>query len=108
MLGRTVAIFGLTGHDDEGHEHTLSGLYVVEEFCPYEPSNYCWSDCFLLVRADEARDSRENIAWPSFSVDADDLWAQVEPQDYGNRLAEMRWMELAMEDADYLASLAER
>lgn len=102
ILGSTVALtlcpaqkgnFEGEWEQDENHRaifHPISGLFIVEEFQPYEPSAYSWDTGWILCRKD-------GDGKTSYFVSDDDLWAQVNPQSYGRNLVVERDMELAAE-----------
>jgi hypothetical protein len=95
-LGRTVALtscpaFAEGSGEVAVAENPISGLFIVAEFWPVEPSAYVWSPTFLVCRAGGDADA------PSWTVDADVLVSQVDPHAYGRQLELERDMEFAEE-----------
>jgi hypothetical protein len=92
LIGRQVALTAAKAYDLEaGKETTISGLFVIDEFHPYEPAAYVHADCFTVIDPDD---------WSrSYSVDAELIEEQVNPSEFGKRMAEEREALLAMDDA---------
>jgi hypothetical protein len=71
----------------------LNGLYVVSEYCPYEPSAYVHSPQFVVVPEDG-----EQVDPAEFIIDADEFDKQVWPKTYGRALVQEREAAFAAED----------
>lgn len=93
ILGQTVALTLCPAEDDCGGQHRISGLFDVEEFLPYEPSNYVHESGYHVFRAGEGET-------PCYFVKYEDLWEQVDPQSTGRQLELERWLEQRAEDLD--------
>lgn len=101
LVGRTVALTGClseayNGTVDGKGEYLmcsiLGGLFVVEEFHPYEPSNYVFSPAYTVVPADEPERGE-------FWIAAQDLEEQVDPAGHARMLVLEREMAFAEEES---------
>jgi hypothetical protein len=89
--GETVCLYYCPAcvSNEVENEVTISGLFVIEEFWPYEPSNYVWSPFYTVARKDNPDDL--------YDVDVYALLEQVEPKTHGRLLEQEREMEFANE-----------
>jgi hypothetical protein len=98
--GATVALTRCpaigTGTVDHGVEE-ISGLFILVEFLPFEPSNYVWSPTWVVMSARTAYEGAFEA--PTWDVDAHVLFEQVDPQGYGRMLVQEREQRLAEEFA---------
>jgi len=90
--GRIVALTSLPATNDHGERRELSGLFTLVEFWPVEPSAYVHAPTWIVAEA-------ERTDGPTWDVDADLLFEQVDPVAYGHNLAADRLADLQMEDA---------
>jgi hypothetical protein len=96
-VNKTIVLWQCPASDHKGNDIKISGLYFVDQFCPYEPSNYVWSACYDLCPA--------GLDFPVeldkfVSVDVDRFTEQVDPQSYGRQLVQEREMDFYEEDRD--------
>lgn len=99
MIGQTVVFVGAPAEvsDPDGHlcvpnETKISGLYVVDDFLPYEPSAYVHEAGFIVADADTVMDNGV-----SFFVTVDEFEKQVWPRSYGRAIVQEREAEAANE-----------
>lgn len=113
--GRVVALTKCPaeyrGEDGEWVKTTISGLFELVEYHPYEPSNYVWSACWTVARHNapclsvmhdelacgDAGEPDEQWCENCRYYDVDDymLVEQVDPKAHGRLLEMEREMEFA-------------
>lgn len=86
--GSTVVLFGCDAWISEGNEQSIvTGLYVIEEFVPCEPSAYQWeAGCHLYELGGEDHDAY-------IFVSADKLLEQLYPDSHARQLVQEREMD---------------
>lgn len=90
QIGATVALVSCPAYEGEGNTDVkVSGLWVIEEFLPYEPANYVHSPVFALSDG-------VGLVY----VDADVLTEQVCPDVHARMLVAEREWEHYEEDSD--------
>lgn len=80
-------------------ETEISGLYVLVEYHQYEPSAYCWTSGWDVIReGDELDGTDEDFEKRVLFVADSDLFPQIDPQGYAAMLRQEREAELWEED----------
>jgi hypothetical protein len=73
----------------------LSGLFVLDENYPYDPSSYIWEACWDLYSKNDDPPDADTVF---YSVPHDVLVEQVEPKEHAKQLVLEREMEFAEEE----------
>jgi hypothetical protein len=89
--GATVALTECPAVTNGNHPARISGLWVVEEYLPYEPANYVHEPVYVL--APESGDEEACV-----EVLARDLIEQADPRRHGEALRQERAFEHYCED----------
>lgn len=100
MIGKTIVLWSCPGFDYKNRPTKLTGLFTVEDRYLYEPSNYCYSDGFLLFPVDAKTRNEEEAERAWFYCDDPEFIQQVSPKAWGDYLYSERLLEHVMEEIE--------
>jgi hypothetical protein len=96
-IGQTVCFVGAPASDSDGVPYTLDGLFAVDEFLPYERSNFVHEAGWIVVDVEDI--GKERVT--SYFVTADEFEKQVWPKSYGRQIVQEREFQMAAEDGRF-------